>query len=367
MSISRKVKDAGLDNTSPRGPVWLGPEDDGITFSMLSNFIVCRERFRLKFVEGLQPPAQFNHRMEYGNMFHTCEEFNNAGESWEESLTSYCKLLGAMYPTAGEQINHWRRVCKAQFPVYCAYWDKSKASLAAYKSLTSEEVFDVPYQLPSGRNIRLRGKWDGLVYEKHGKLWLQENKTKGDIQPEQLRKQLTFDLQTMLYMVALETWKAKDSYGIPIRTPQIVDTPTVGIIYNVVRRPLSGGRHSIKQLKTESTNDYYLRLQQCIEGEPEYFFMRWQVPVSKQDIETFKRTCLNPILEQLCDWYLYLTAKEDPFRHVSHMPDVHWRHPYGVYNVLDEGGSTEYDAYLYDGNPTGLHRITNDDLFPELK
>jgi hypothetical protein len=43
---------------------------------------------------------------------------------------------------------------------------------------------------------------------------------------------------------------------------------------------------------------------------------------------------------------------------------VHWRHPYGVYNSLDEGYATEYDEYLRSGSMSGLTTVTN--LFPEL-
>ena len=35
-----------------------------------------------------------------------------------------------------------------------------------------------------------------------------------------------------------------------------------------------------------------------------------------------------------------------------------------VYNVLDEGGSSDLDAYLESGSEAGLQRIEN--LFPEL-
>src|SRR4051794_6290554 len=56
------------------GPLWKGPEEDGITFSLLSQFLVCRERFRVRVIEGLSAGGGFNHRIEYGSMWHTCEE-----------------------------------------------------------------------------------------------------------------------------------------------------------------------------------------------------------------------------------------------------------------------------------------------------
>jgi hypothetical protein len=78
----------------------------------------------------------------------------------------------------------------------------------------------------------------------------------------------------------------------------------------------------------------------------------------------FKRTFLDPILEQLCDWWDWIgVLKQDPFD-TKGSGGIHWRHPFGVYNVLDEGGSTEYDEFLLTGNTAGLER--RERLYEEL-
>ena len=43
----------------------------------------------------------------------------------------------------------------------------------------------------------------------------------------------------------------------------------------------------------------------------------------------------------------------------------HWRHPYGVYNPLDEGRMGDLDEYLESGADLGLIRVEN--LFEELE
>jgi hypothetical protein len=44
-----------------------------------------------------------------------------------------------------------------------------------------------------------------LVQSKRGSaIWLQENKTRGDIKEGKIVQQLNFDLQTLLYVVALQ-------------------------------------------------------------------------------------------------------------------------------------------------------------------
>ncbi len=44
---------------------------------------------------------------------------------------------------------------------------------------------------------------------------------------------------------------------------------------------------------------------------------------------------------------------------------IHWQHPFGVYNAMNEGGCTDLDEYLASGNVVGLRQIDN--LFPELE
>jgi len=200
-------------------------------------------------------------------------------------------------------------------------------------------------------------------------LYLQENKTKADINEQQLHRQLQFDLQTMFYLVAL--WENKAS-------PK-------GVRYNVVRRPLSGGKGSIRQHKPskakpqgESLEEFYSRLGGIIAEDPGYYFMRWTVGVTKDDIERFKREFLNPILESLCDWWEWIKGGENPWigncwraDKTSKRPaasrirqTIHYRTPYGFYNVLAEGGSTELDEYLATGSMLGLEQ--KDKLFGEL-
>ncbi len=353
-------------------PLWKGPEVDGITQSLLGDFLECRERFRLKVVEGLALPDSFQHRREYGNMWHVCEEYNSQGQAWEGALALHCRDLCKRYRTQQEQIQHWYEVCKLQFPIYLKYWAKHPDEKAR-TPVMQEQTFKVPYQLPSGRTVLLRGKWDAVDLIGKGKtagVYLQENKTKGEIEEEQLKRQLSFDLQTMFYLVAL----AEDSCVLVqdgrVRWPAIASgslkVPSIrGVRYNVVRRPLSGGIDSIKQCKGESKEDFYKRLAERIADHPQHYFMRWKVEVSQADIERFKHEFLNPILEQLCDWWAFITNESnlaDPFR--SSYQGIHWRTPYGAYSALVEGRTTEFDEYLATGSTVGL--VRTDNLFPEL-
>lgn len=402
---------------SPKKPLWAGPEVDGITFSLLSRFLACRERFRLLVVEGLKPEPTFNHRIEYGQMWHVCEEaFAKASPTekrssevgpWNARLAEYCYSLREKYPFQQEQIHHWEHVCSTQFPLYVDYWQK-QPDVTARTPLLQEQVFDVPYRLPSGRTIRLRGKWDSVDLIGKGAgagVYLQENKTKGDVDEGQIKRQMGFDLQTMLYLVALDSGKsgiAEIDYAFAIK----------GVRYNVIRRPLSGGAGSIVRRKPttgakcpkckgkgisgsflgtnsvsipcpkckgdgrtgakagETAAEFYGRLGGIIGDSPETYFFRWKVEVTPGDLADFRKRCLDPLLEQLCDWYAHVTTAKDIFglRHGIHHSvrgvSLHWQHPFGVRNMLDEGGSTDLDEYLRTGSTVGLRNV--DKLFEEL-
>jgi hypothetical protein len=385
---------------------------------MLSRFLVCRERFRIHYVLGLQPAKGFNHRVEYGNMWHVCEETyarighgKDYSADWElfvsADLKEYCTTLCRRYPLNQDEIMKWWRVCQEQYPVYVAYWNKHP-DVRQRTPLLQEYVFDVPYLLPSGRTVRLRGKFDSVDFIgslKTGGVYLQENKTKGDVDEFQLQRQLTFDLQSMLYLTALHECQqspvdntpktrmstVKNSRATPsgridpdgssrsgsnhsgVRTPM----PIKGIRYNVIRRPLSGGKGTIKQKaptknnpQGETSEQYYNRLAEYFRLEPETYFMRWRVEVTASEVTRFRRECLDPVLEQLCDWWEVMKELKrqgaDTFASTHHplARAIHWRHPFGVYNVLDEGGSSDLDEYLNTGSTVGLQRV--DKLYPEL-
>ena len=195
-----------------QGPLWLGPMDassmGGITQSMLNNFLCCRERFRLKYIEGLKTVEKFSASIDFGNFWHLCEECHSAGDPWADTvvmLKAYAQEFCSKHPLQQDEINKWYNVCKTLFPIYVNYWSKDKEQQTK-TPIFQEQVFHVPYELPSGRVVYLRGKFDAVDIIGKGKssqVFLQENKTKSEIDEEKIRRTLRFDLQVMLYLVAL--------------------------------------------------------------------------------------------------------------------------------------------------------------------
>lgn len=359
-------------------PVWKGPNSNdwngGITYSMLCRFLNCRERFRVKYILGLETHGTFNPSIEYGHMWHACEEGLAAGHHWNAHLDLYLQQVIKRYSTQQEQIWKYYNVCKVQFPIYVDWW-KQHPDVQQRTPLLQEQVFDVKYKLPSGRYVRLRGKWDSVdavTHRRQKRLWVQENKTKSSPDEQSVQQQLQADLQTMLYLIPL---RHECSGGAPYKFPGLQGQQIAGVRYNVIRRPLSGGKHSIKPHKqrgkkkitpAETMDAFYARLGKLIASEPEFFFMRWNAEVSPAEVLRFEQRTLVPILEQVCDWWEYMKMVEfDPWNKEQPCNNyIHWQHPHGVYNVLNEGGHTELDEYLSNGSELGLER--NETLFKEL-
>lgn len=357
-------------------PVWEGPcgtgPQGGITFSLLNKWLEDKERFRLRTIEGLKARDKWNSRIEFGSMWHICEEAFAAGYapgvSWEEMLLDYAKELCLKYAFDRDEINNWYGICRTMFPIYLDYWAQHP-DMVDRTPLMSEQVFCVPYKLPSGRTVYLRGKWDSIdVVGK--RIWLMENKTKSDPDEEQIKNQLSFDCQTLLYLCALQQEMNDGSYGTGGKLLS-------GVRYNVIKRPRQ------YQGKKETHQEFLTRLKGIIEESPSDFFMRWNVEINSADIEKFKREFLNPAMENLCDdyeWWEYckncahfkrqmMGCQFDYEHRGNRFPDHRnrsFRTPFGCYSALADGGSTEYDNYLATGgSEVGLERVTN--LFPELE
>lgn len=400
MPLPNNIKGLKIPAAKKTAPVWKGPEDagpqGGVTQGLCAKWLSCRERFRVHAIEGLKPAPAFNHCLEYGNLHHVCEEALAKRVDWQQPLTAYAKQLCRRYPLQQNEVEKWYNCCRVQFPIYMEHWSKHP-DVRARMPLLAEEVFHVPYKLPSGRTVFLRGKFDSVDLVDGG-LWLMENKTKSELDPELLSRQLGsgYEWQTGVYAVALAEYQRQPGQyrlggqGVPR------GAPFKGVRYNVIKRPLSGGKGSIVQGKgtkgtkcskckgqpgighavcpkcngvgrlggkpAETAEAFYARLGEVIKAEPEEFFLRLNVGLLAGDVERFRRNCLDPILENLCQWYDTVALGKAP----KALPPwaVSWRTPYNLFDGLAGGGEGEVDNYLMTGSPTGLQKM--DDLFPEL-
>lgn len=377
-------------------PLWAGPDVDGITFSLLSRWLVCRHRFWLYAVQGLTAADEFNTAIEFGQMWHDCEEAHCRGNDWLKAATARYQRWRRDYPTKDAETRKWYNVLKTTFPIYIEYWKKNDLEVRR-KPLFEEKEFKLPYTLPSGRTLFMRGKIDG-GFSSDESVIIQENKTKTSIDTDGINATIQANLQTMFYQLAarlaLKEEKGHHQYfdfglGI-IRLPSKRDNVKLkvnGLLFNVIKRPL-GDLHAIKQKKgrlvkgkrvgVESETQFYERLGKVIKAGSSDYFQRWLVTLEDDDMTTFCNHVLNPILEQLMDWWEWIKQDPmDPFapRYDPYHTDgndnyrvipnnQHWQSPWGVYNSLGLGFRGDYFDYLTAGRTGGLKQATT--LFPEL-
>lgn len=366
-----------------RSPVWAGPQsrsaNGGMTQSKMSRYVVCPERFRLREVEGLGPAPKFNHYIEFGNLWHEAEEHYGMSRDVKdgiEAIRAYSKTLSQTYPMDRTEIRKWTDAAILLFPIYADYWAEQETD-DPWEPIATEQEFAVPYALPSGRTVYLRGKFDGIVAKppEPGKrfrsVWIREHKTKSQIDLPTIRRQLTCDIQSFTYLCALIRFLEKSPEAFSLG----------GVLYNVVQRPLAGGKGSLKRKKPskanpqgESIDAYYKRLVESWTGYADDYFHRFEVGYSLDELRRFERMFLEPVLENSCDdyeWWEYCyTTKTDHYDYLTraklfphHLPR-HYVLPYGVNTILLDGGFDDVDGYIWEGNRSGLVRRT--DLFPEL-
>lgn len=331
--------------------LWKGPVADGLTQTQIGRWLVCRERFRLKAVEGLSEdePWEKMRAMEYGSLFHAAMEASSGRKDWRAALDKYYGGLLEKFPANESDITKWYLLAEMQFPIYLNHW-KNHETERNRRPIFEEKAFkiQVSVNMPLAEYdpvITLQGKIDA-AYESSGCVFLQENKTKGDIDQEGLSKTIDKNLQTLIYHLALRQL-------LPGRK-------IAGTLYNVIRRPLSD-KYSPRKKKGETMKAFVARVGEKMLKEPQKHFYRWIVPLTDRQIASFRARCLDPILRAIVMWWDGFDG--DPFSPEKN--PFHFEFPFGVYHGMDRGFRGDFFDLLATGSRRGLHQIT--DLYPELK
>jgi hypothetical protein len=309
-------------------------DQDGVTYSFLSEFLSDRESARLTYVEGWQETGMGS-ALEFGQLFHACLESTAANHNTlpnvtqvvNQTIKTRCEY-NPLKKDELEQLKLLGEVVGILYPIYFNYWKQNKgiefSKQASY--VAQEESFEVTHQfshypfgsaVPITDSIVLRGRFDA-IFRYNGRLWLMENKTKGQIDSEGLTASLTQDIQTMMYCHAIRL-----KYG---------ECPA-GVLYNVIKRPAH--RFGVK----DTTASYLGRIQDSVVASPNDYFMRWHVDIDESELEQWLVRTLNPILSEVKRWWD--SIKHDPFN-PWHSP-LHFFNPESLYTKY--GRSRYFDFH----------------------
>jgi hypothetical protein len=254
---------------------------DGMTKSSLEVFLRCREQFRLQYVEGWMGKG-CNMGFAFGNLLHWLIARFLDKKIKRIPVAEQCGLYHMQWskehPTASPRQKETMELAytymEALWPYYVSVYQDDQLK----DWVKIEDNFQVPIK-ECGTIVR--GIFDGVYRSNGGTTWIFETKGMSRIDEMDIENTLPFSLQNMLYVAAF--WQ--ESGVLPS-----------GICYNVIRRP----GQELK--KGESFGDFRDRIQADVEKRPDWYFMRWEIEITKKQVETWYHQTLLPMLNDVSQW-----------------------------------------------------------------
>lgn len=330
-TLLKKTKATKRAKAVPLRNLW----KDGVTYSFLDEFQVCREQARLSYVEGYREKGMKEY-FEFGNCIHNCIEAHGKNKckqiNYNLILNKYRDARRKeLTPSERTSLDQMVETARIMWPAYTEFWQNTHGMeyLPDCEFVALEEDFKIPHELEDGTQVFLRGRIDGLLrYKKQ--LWLMENKTKSIID-DRIKDYLPLDLQTTIYSHVVE-----QKYGEPV----------AGILYNVIRRP------GLRLNKDRDVDLLLSRIRAAVEESPQDYFLRWNVYLNPGDTKKAIERTLNPLLRNVVLWWKEIEPNLfDPFSIPNRVH--HYMSPKGLYTQY---GRSNYFDILTTGNDSNFTR-----------
>ena len=245
-------------------------EKDGITQSLISNFMSCRVKGMLSLNRWSN--GSKNKTVNFGSLVHHILE-NVYGVKKIPDMPAIEKMIDAFETKVKpEQKEHDNALASAIIEGYLEYY---KDELKTLKFVRTEGEIDVIVD-----GVRRRGKIDAECIDKLKRNWLMETKTKGQIQEDSMMKIMAFDFQNLFYLTNYEYQTGKKVRG---------------TYYNVIRKP----QHKIKA--GESLREFKDRLLEIIRKDPGHFYKRYEIVYTNMDKEKHINNCKGK-LDDIKSW-----------------------------------------------------------------
>lgn len=266
-------------------------EKHGITQSLLSMFLECRQKARY-YLEGWDSKyhklALTEGTVGHGVLQHAYVDIMTGklkAVPNRRQVIKYTKQVEKQWlaenarpnKEAIEYLEYSLATMEATLPAYFDFW---RRDLKEIKWAGLEESFAIPFKLPDGRKTVIRGKKDGEFFKSKG-LWLFESKFKSMVSEGNLVDTLSFETQVLLYL-----WALKNLYN---KIPE-------GVLYNIVRR------NSLRRKKGESLAKFIKRLSLDIESRPDFYFMRFEIAIDPIDLKDFEKQ-MEGLIQDFYDWW----------------------------------------------------------------
>ena len=279
-------------------PTW-DLERDGVTFSLMNQFLNCRHRTHMRYVQGWTS-KHVNLPLEFGNIIHMMDEAHDRGFPINHIPVNYVKSRNNATEKAIRDLAFLAASCYPIYQGYINFWNENpsirykKKDIYAknIKWIGKEKIFDVTHRMPSGMKIKLTGRRDGLFqFSPENRNRVFETKTKQKVDEYGIEKALNDDMQSLFYC-----------YATQLECNGVIPA---GFLYNLIRRP------SLKPRVNDTPTDYAARIEEDIAKRPSWYYMRWSVDITEETISTFIARQLNPVLFQIVTWWNSIKKNKD--------------------------------------------------------
>ena len=348
-----------LTELKSKGPKWKGPIQDGITQSLLNEWLQDPYSAYLSLILGLEPekpeppytPDNTLYNLHWGDAFHVGLEYlihtGDINIACKEMLTYYDKTSLLHHPELSPRSSLFHML--KQYNLNVPY--------ESTKEWGTEIIFDTlttPISLPCATHLpyRLRGKFDGLSSCRE---FLAEHKCKKYIDPISLMFEIKQDTQVNLYLGICGARK---------------------VYYDLIKIPDVQSPFSIPVRSGMSTKEFTEKLYYGHCGKYR------GLPISKythewiyqgvfefmdEQIEHFWQTTLIPLFHRINEWYEYVTdEKFDPLNPECYGP-IFYKHPLRTFMPSNtDAFKCKFHSFL-----TGQDELSDltekDSLFGELE
>jgi len=251
-------------------------EKQGITQSLMSSFLQCRQKFI--YAINRMSSAKKTSTTNFGSIVHHgiavlySVKPHPVVSDIVGALRVYRKENAAdLARIDAQQVERDFAVAEVMLTKYISYYMSDWMEMRDRQP--EEEINFSPFD---GSKIIGRCKIDGRYRDKANKKWLIEHKTKGRISEESLVKRLSFDPQNLFYLLADKRQTKEEA---------------IGVLYNIIRNP------QIKPKVNETLPDFCKRLTEDINTRPEFYFLRFEIPYTSIDKKRFENHLREIILD----------------------------------------------------------------------
>lgn len=241
---------------------------EGFTQSEISD-MSCMQRWNNRYNQRLQKPGIIRFPFVVGSAWHGGMEQFYATKGARVHIATLQPAEGDIPSLADlEEFKYWNAVLPMMMEAYAIYY---KQDHIKWKIHSIEREMDVTY-----RGLRLRGKIDLTINDGSGD-WIVDHKTTSRLMKDIIAG-WDFRFQFMFYI-----WMLSKVDPMKIK----------GYYVNAVKKP------ELRVKKTESLEEFAVRVRQDMIIEPDKYFYREPYLISKGNLDHFEQVVVNPKITRL--------------------------------------------------------------------